>query len=223
MNNSFACTLVVGDVHGDAKRLNALLEHFTDFHGTIIMVGDYVNRGPDTRSVLDILLTEKIKRGSRLVLLRGNHEEALLDFLEGGRLADFARHGGLATISSYLTQSRVIDAVKQFREEFPPDHLELVQGLERYYLDSALLVSHAGFDIDDPENLDSQRVVSGDSRIFSFAGNWLRPTVVVGHYLQSSQQPLVSDRLVAIDTGCGTIDGAPLTAVRLPDRAVFQF
>jgi len=214
--------IVAGDVHGDAQRLQRLFEHFRGSQARVILVGDYINRGPNSREVVQLLLEEKGRRGDELVLLRGNHEESLLTFLNGGSLEDFARHGGLATIRSYIGGS-ARDAVSDFRRTFPIEHLGLLQNTSLYYQNSSVLVSHAGFDVNNPYDKSSKSLTYGDQRIFAHAGPWPRATVVVGHYIQRSLLPLITENLIAIDTGCGTIAGSPLTAMLLPERSVFQF
>lgn len=224
MNGPEPQFIVVGDVHGEAKRLTMFFSRFNSFDGVIVMVGDYINRGPRSRAVLDILQEEKSRRADNLVLLRGNHDVALMTFLDGGPIADFARHGGLATMSSYLDSHPVLeDAVAEFRQHFPSDHLSIIRETAIFHATETTLISHAGIDTDFPLDFTSQRLIDGDPGIFQFSGEWPRPTVVMGHYLQASQQPLISANLIAIDTGCGTLAGAPLTAIRLPDRTVFQF
>lgn len=213
--------IIAGDVHGEATRLSRFFNHFSDPALKIILVGDYANRGPDSRGVLELLYREKTCRGDQLVLLRGNHEQALTSFLAGGSLADFAKHGGLATIRSYLEGTG--NAVRDFHEGFPVRHASLLEEMRTYYATSTVLVSHAGFDTEYPLDFSRPALIHGDKRIFQHVGRWPRPTVVVGHYLQRSKQPLLSERLLAIDTGCGTVDGAPLTALQLPERRVFQF
>lgn len=215
--------VVVGDVHGDADRLSRFFDQFGSVDDVIVMVGDYVNRGPESSVVLDILCEQKSVRRERLVLLRGNHEAAVMTVLEGGRHEDFARHGGFATVKSYLGKTTTKNAIEDFRRSFPKAHLSLLQGTINCYVTPSVLVSHAGFDVDHPSDFGSEKMISGDKRIFQYSGIWPRHTVVVGHYLQSSRWPLLTENLIAIDTGCGTLADAPLTALRLPERSVFQF
>jgi len=67
-------TIAIGDIHGCSAALDALLEAFQpSSEDTIVTLGDYINRGPDSRGVIDKLI--ELKDRCRLVPLRGNHEE----------------------------------------------------------------------------------------------------------------------------------------------------
>jgi serine/threonine protein phosphatase 1 len=222
MNKAHTELIVVGDVHGDISRLRRFFDYVKQEEVTIVMVGDYINRGPRSKDVLDLLLAEKRKRLHKLILLRGNHEQALLDFLDGGHISDFTRHGGLATIKSYISNDTT-DAVSEFISSFPVEHLTLVRSTKSYYRDGEIFVSHAGFNTENPNDLDARELIYGDERIFSFTAPWPSSTTVVGHYVQQTGKPFINPSLLAIDTGCGTLADGPLTAVRLPYRDVCQF
>src|ERR1019366_9184607 len=99
MNEALA---IVGDVHGDVLRLKAALLSLATLDRRIVLVGDYVDRGTDSRGVLEALVRARITLGSKLILLAGNHEGALVDYLDTGDLPRFAVVGGMATIRSYV-------------------------------------------------------------------------------------------------------------------------
>jgi serine/threonine protein phosphatase 1 len=99
----------VGDIHGRADLLEELLDrilaeaarHADDQHRWLILLGDYIDRGPSSRAVVERLLHDPLP-GFDTVRLLGNHEEALLDFLDGrsdGR--DWLSFGGLETLVAY--------------------------------------------------------------------------------------------------------------------------
>ncbi len=184
------------------------------------MVGDYVNRGPNSAGVLELLHREKQKRGDDLVLLWGNHESALLRFIESGDFVPFAAHGGMATIRSYVPRPYG-DVHAQLARSIPYSHQDLLRNeLELCFETEDLLVSHTGFDPETPSARTWEALV-GNSHPELFATGGVvgrpRPLVICGHYVQQSGRPFVSEGLVCIDTGCGTLNG-PLTAVLLPDR-----
>src|ERR1700691_2815606 len=96
-------TAVVGDVHGDADKLSTLLSMLSGRR--LVFVGDLVNRGPDTRTVLDIVL--RLVERDAAVVVRGNHEAGLLSYWRGLKsFVDFALMGGLPTLKSYLREVR---------------------------------------------------------------------------------------------------------------------
>jgi serine/threonine protein phosphatase 1 len=93
--------LAVGDIHGCSRALTTLAA-FVPFvpDDTIITLGDYVNRGPDSCAVLDWLIAEH-KRGN-LIALRGNHELMMLQARQSAdRFHQWKRYGGDATLASY--------------------------------------------------------------------------------------------------------------------------
>src|SRR5687767_8309241 len=95
--------LAIGDIHGCSGPLDALLEWVAPTPADLVVtLGDYVDRGPDTRGVLDRLIA--LKRAlPNIVCLRGNHEIMMLAARAGGRgeRADWLSVGGLQTLGSY--------------------------------------------------------------------------------------------------------------------------
>jgi serine/threonine protein phosphatase 1 len=224
MNEPRTRLAVVGDVHGDAERLARALDALlADVATPIVFTGDYVNRGPDSWRVLELLIAARDRHSAGITLIRGNHEDALLEFLNGGSLSDFAAHGGLATIRSYLTVVRT-GAVEEFKDGFPKEHRALLEGMPLFYENDILLISHAGFDPADPSARTPEILYGGSHpELFSYEGPWPRSLTVCGHYIQPQGQPYNSEHLICLDTGCGTLPGSPLTVLHLPERKFRQF
>src|SRR6187397_2193986 len=99
-----AQVIAIGDVHGCAKALRALLEIIRpQREDTIIFLGDCVDRGPESRQVIDELLV--LREKCHLVPLLGNHEEMMLNYLDGIPQPDnWLDVGGMATCKSYSSQ-----------------------------------------------------------------------------------------------------------------------
>ncbi|MBC8104483.1 MAG: serine/threonine protein phosphatase [Cytophagales bacterium] len=94
--------LVIGDIHGCSTALETLLAFVAPLPtDTLVTLGDYVDRGPDTCGVLERLIT--LSKTHHLVALRGNHELMLLDARDDRRisLAEWRKFGGDATLDSY--------------------------------------------------------------------------------------------------------------------------
>ncbi len=215
---------VIGDIHGDSVRLSrALNSLLLDDSLHLIFVGDYVNRGLNTKAVLDLLLSAINKYPDRITLLRGNHDEALLNFLDDGNVANFAAHNGISTIRSYL-ETVDSNAIEKFRSSFPSEHFDLLRNTQVVYEDSDFLISHCGFD---PHDINSRTPDSmyrrGHPGLFHYSGPWPKSLTVCGHYVQEQGVPYISPNLICIDTGCGTINQAPLTVVILPERKLIQY
>jgi serine/threonine protein phosphatase 1 len=224
VNNPTREIAVIGDIHGDADRLARALMHFrSEPTRHLILTGDYINRGPDTHRVLEMLISVREQHPAGVTLLRGNHEDALLNYLNGGSISNFAAHGGMATITSYRN---VIDSEspEAFQKNFPEPHKALVEGLATAYEDDNVLVSHTGFNPFDPEDRSHSALCSrGHPALFRYSGPWPRPLTVCGHYVQKGGRPYVTPHLVCLDTGAGTVPDAPLTALLLPERIFMQF
>jgi len=215
---------VVGDVHGDAERLARSLDYLLarpEAH--IIFAGDYVNRGPSSRLVLDLLISAKEAHAGSMTLLRGNHEEALLSYLKTGSLPEFAAHGGLITVRSYL-DIITSGALEEFREQYPTPHRIFLESLAGWYEDDEVLISHTGFEPTEPSaRTPASLYGKGNPELFQHHGPWPKPLTICGHYVQRGGRPYMSDHLICIDTGCGTVPDAPLTVLSLPGRKVQQF
>ncbi len=93
----------VGDIHGCPEELDAILKAISPRKGdTVVFVGDYVDRGPASRDVVDLIL-ELQKGPAEVVTLKGNHEDMMLSYLgfEGHYGESFLFNGGAATLDSY--------------------------------------------------------------------------------------------------------------------------
>lgn len=213
---------IVGDVHGDPDRLRPALSSLRASGMAVIFVGDYVNRGPGSREVLDQLVLAATEFGDRLTLIRGNHDQVLLDFLSDGDPRPLTSHGGVPTVRSYLKGRR--GAFNDFRAAFPEDHLRLLQNTVDFYESDDLLVTHAGFN---PSDVDSRRSQDlrgpGFRHMFEHPGPWPRPLTVCGHFIQNNRRPYFSDSLICIDTGCGSLEDGRLTVLYWPSLRTESF
>ncbi|MGH7856911.1 MAG: metallophosphoesterase family protein, partial [Candidatus Binatia bacterium] len=120
----------VGDIHGCVDELCAVLDAIEPAAGdTVVFVGDYVDRGPSPRGVIERLIELRDSSGARCVFLKGNHEDMFLAWLgEPGRHGDaFLLNGGRITLESYsLTPSAHCEDA---RHRLPPSHLEFLRSL----------------------------------------------------------------------------------------------
>jgi len=149
----------VGDIHGRADLLEMLLKqiatdaaHHPDIAKRLIFLGDYVDRGPASSAVIDIVLGDG-PPGIEVVPLMGNHEEMMLRFLEDiavGRT--WMMNGGDATLRSYgveppgmFSGTPVLRrAQQQFAERLPPRHRSFLEGLAIAHTEGDYLFVHAG-------------------------------------------------------------------------------
>jgi serine/threonine protein phosphatase 1 len=150
------CVYAVGDIHGRADLLEALLTRivahagrYPDFRKVLVTLGDYVDRGPDSRGVVDRLLSPP--PGFETVHLMGNHEDLMLRFLsqpaDGGV---WFQNGGGATMESYgvALGEWDIERAKPLRDALaaalPPAHLAFLRGLAPQHVEGDYFFAHAG-------------------------------------------------------------------------------
>ncbi len=150
----------IGDIHGEADLLDAMLAAIGDDFTSrddgsapvLIYVGDYIDRGPDSSGVIDRLLRGPLP-GFRQHCLLGNHEAALLDFLaEPAGAAAWLDFGGLATLHSYgiapprgnPTPERLETLRDALAERLPPAHLAFLKSLELFVVHGDYAFVHAG-------------------------------------------------------------------------------
>ncbi|MCW5745269.1 MAG: serine/threonine protein phosphatase [Alphaproteobacteria bacterium] len=150
----------IGDIHGRADLLADLhaaiaedhRDRPTDGRDVIVYLGDYVDRGPDSRGVIDCLANEALP-GLTSVHLMGNHDEAMLRFLDDATIGPtWASFGGEATLLSYgvrtspnmIGMRRFEDMRSQLAEKMPPDHIAFLRGLQTSYAAGDYFFAHAG-------------------------------------------------------------------------------
>lgn len=216
---------VVGDIHGNFGPLKGAI-HWLEksWSGHIVFVGDYVNRGTDSKKVLDALIQFKASHGDRVTFLLGNHEMALLDFLEHNSLDTFFAHGGISTVRSYVGSRLLSDPLSQFKDEFPAAHLQFLHSLLPSFETADVLITHSGFAPERPLSRAVEDVVlGGHPEIFKEEISPPAPLVVFGHYAQRTKRAFVAPKKICIDSGCGVIPGAPLSVITLPDQTVYTF
>src|SRR5687768_13805165 len=124
-------TIAIGDIHGCLGALNAILDAIgPGSEDTVVTLGDYIDRGPHTRGVLDRLLS--LARVCRLIPLVGNHEERMLDALSDmGALRAWLTLGGADTLRSYGWVSG--GPRRALADWIPRPHREFVAGCRPFH------------------------------------------------------------------------------------------
>jgi serine/threonine protein phosphatase 1 len=145
----------VGDIHGRADLLIETIARIEDDvrrrpiqHSVEVYLGDYIDRGPDSKKVIDLLAVRLVE--NRAVCLRGNHEAMLEGFLEDpAYLCHWRQLGGMQTLASYgiFPHSRretEADLQRRFRRVFPHTHDLFLQCLRYSFCYGDFLFVHAG-------------------------------------------------------------------------------
>ena len=148
----------IGDIHGCVHLLDRLhgeieadLARSRPAEVQLVYLGDYVDRGPDSAGVLD-RLARPPSAGFRRVLLKGNHEEMLGNFLTDSTVgASWRQLGGLETLLSYRIDVNAVLAragfdglAEEFRKRVPPEHTAMLAGLQRCVTFGDYYFCHAG-------------------------------------------------------------------------------
>lgn len=210
--------VAIGDIHGCIRSLKAMwkkLEPYQDF--THVFVGDYIDRGPDSKAVIDFLLQVKDDRNT--VFLRGNHEQMLLDAWESGLTKNWMLNGGGSTLDSYGNPSDL--------DDLPIEHLEFYKNTKLYFETEDYFFVHAGVPpVITLEDAKSDRTFRnyflwGREHLNAFETPWEK-TVIFGHTPRS--HPIRKANMIGIDTGCvyDKLGLGKLTAVCLPEMKFIQ-
>lgn len=182
--------LAVGDIHGCLEQIQCLMSRVRpQDNDQVIFLGDYIDRGPESRGVVDYLLNFR-KRYPATVFLKGNHEAMLLDYLQGKNALLYMANGGWETLKSYETE----DGIK-----IPPEHLEFFENLQLFYERESFIFVHAGLRpgvaLEDHDERDFLWI-RGD---FLDSDYEFGKTVVFGHTPLPS--PLQEKDKIGLDTG----------------------
>ncbi|MGW8195283.1 MAG: metallophosphoesterase, partial [Desulforhopalus sp.] len=219
----------IGDIHGCARQLATLLDRIPcDWErDTLIFLGDYINRGPDTKAVLDILLDLR-ESCADIHFLKGNHEQELLEYIASGNvdsLRALREMGVEATVESYGSRVNFLPGFGCF----PAEHKEFLQSLKFFHLQDDYLFIHADINrellscpMNESDDRMQRRVMEAgllsSRRLAREQTTAIDTLIVFGHIPFAS--PLVMADRICIDTGA--VYGNMLTAVELPSVSFFH-
>ena len=218
----------IGDVHGCYKELLSLEEKIVldglQFRGRkiIVMLGDYIDRGPQSARVLDHLLAPPPK-GFLRVCLAGNHEVAMLNYVDGYLSRDsWLAVGGRETLFSYGVDPERLSSLyassdevdRRIREVIPVDHIDFLRSLPVLLCSEKFVFVHAGIRPGiDLVAQDEQDLLNIRDEFFD-AAHLLDRFVVHGH--TPVDIPRLDGRRLDIDTGA--FHTGRLTAVRIAGK-----
>jgi len=199
---------IFGDIHGCLGTLKRLMDKidWRPDKDRLIFLGDYVDRGKDSRGVIDFLLA--ISKISQSVdYLMGNHEGIFLDFLNHGNIRRLLVNGGEATLISYDIQGK-----EDGEPLIPHEHSSFLQALRPWIELEDYYVVHAGF----RPGVEIERQTLEDLTWirdrFVYSDYDFGKKVIFGHTPFS--EPLVMDNKIGLDTGA--VYGNRLTCLELP-------
>lgn len=205
--------IAIGDIHGCPAALRALIEVIQPTpEDTLIPLGDCIDRGPDSRGVMDELL--RLREKCRLVPLLGNHEEMMLNYLDGRpQPDDWLEFGGKATLASYSEARDLADV--------PNEHIDYIRTWADCFQTETHFFVHGGYEPERPLSEQHWPVLRWHSLRDSVPGpHQTGKTAVVGHTSLKDGEVLDLGHLVCIDTYCW--GGGWLTALDATTGQIWQ-
>ena len=195
-----------------------------------IHLGDYIDRGPNSKGVIDLILERRESRqGVEHICLLGNHEDAMFnEFLEdpGGKRQDWLQFGGIETAQSYgvdITAATDTDIAVGLRQSISKAHEDFYKNLELYYIVDDFLFVHAGIKPEVPiEKQDKPDLIFTREPFMSYEG--AHPyRVVHGHTSAPDRKVDIRHNRINVDTGhymggplaCVVIEGAQVEVIEV--------
>jgi serine/threonine protein phosphatase 1 len=221
----------IGDVHGCRDKLARLLDvlRYDPTADRLIFLGDYIDRGPDSKGVIDLILCLQRENAAN-VFLMGNHEDNFLTYVQACLTAEGADYwlkepffagGGIATLHSYCPGLRHPYA-ERLTDVIPPEHLTFLANLRLYWTNHDYIAVHAGVRPGIPLERQYDNDLLRIRGLFLYTPHELGKCVVFGHtpFRDVRRDP---DK-IGIDTGAcyGDMGYGKLTALCLQTQLTFQ-
>lgn len=208
------CVYAVGDIHGRMDLLCDLQAQIREdaigvgaARNVVVYVGDYVDRGLQSRGVIDCLLQDPLP-GFESVYLKGNHEAAMLKFLDVTDIGpDWLAYGGDATLYSYgvnvprspLTQEKLRTMQAELLQKISDRHLDFLRNLRLFHEEGDYYFAHAGVLPGRSLYEQSEEDLLWIRDAFLFSAEDFGKVVVHGHTITS--EPEFRSNRIGIDTG----------------------
>jgi serine/threonine protein phosphatase 1 len=201
-------TFIVGDIHGCLGMLKRLMDRidWRPEKDRLIFLGDYIDRGEDSRGVVDFILG-LLETSSLIRCVKGNHEDLFLDFLNGGEFEMFLMNGGVTTMQSYQMEVR-----KDAPRIIPQDHMAFFKGLHLWVELEDYYLVHAGLRPGVDLQSQSQEDLLWIREPFLHSNHDFGKRVIFGH--TPFYEPLVMENKIGLDTGA--VYGNKLTCLEIP-------
>jgi serine/threonine protein phosphatase 1 len=204
-------TIAISDIHGCFTALDVLLRELAPAQEDLLVVlGDVIDRGPDSRSCIDRLL--ELRGACRLIHLMGNHEEMMLDALAGGQWAQaWPQYGGAEMLASYGGET----------DQIPDAHLDFIKSGKDYYEENETIFTHATINPAWPMEQQTAHYLRWNRMTGREAPHVSGKRVVCGHTAQSKARPLVIEGWACIDT-CGYCPTGAVSALDIGSDLLLQ-
>ena len=205
-------TYAIGDIHGCLAKLKRLVGicrvDAGEESARLICLGDYVDRGPDSRGVIEYLIRLQNIQTDQIICLMGNHEDMLLAAADDPDWNEpWLRNGGLQTLESY----GVTDAT-----HIPKEHIAWLRSLPKFHDDGRRFFVHAGVQPDRALDEQHDHDLLWIREPFLSSDKDFGRLIVHGHTPLASGLPDVHPNRLNLDTAA--VHGGPLTAAAFTDR-----
>ncbi|WP_249225540.1 metallophosphoesterase family protein [Tardiphaga alba] len=199
-------TYAIGDIHGCSNKLRDLLAQCeADADGrpaTLIFLGDYIDRGPDSRNVIELLMDLQQARPDQAICLMGNHEDMLLAAADHSAWEDrWLCNGGTQTLGSYGVSDP---------RDLPKAQVDWLRRLPKFHDDGRRLFVHAGIHPNRALDLQDETDLLWIKEPFLSSNKDFGRLIVHGHSPTSDRRPEIRSNRLNIDTGA--VFGGPLAA-----------
>ncbi|MGM0422276.1 MAG: metallophosphoesterase family protein [Pseudomonadota bacterium] len=215
-------SFAIGDIHGDIRALEALIECLDlQKDDQLIFLGDYIDRGPASREVIDFLL--KLEQRHDCVFLRGNHEATCLFALtkhdpnDDGYKAIVQRWidkgGGQAMLESYGALT-----IEDLVERIPQSHVDFLERTQNIHESKDHVFVHASYDPRLPSHEQEARTLRMVFMANAKPTEHFNKEIVCGHSALMTGKPAQKEAFICIDT----VAEGWLTAYDLRDKKFYQ-
>ncbi|TCU13149.1 metallophosphoesterase family protein [Rhizobium sullae] len=197
-------TFAVGDIHGCLEPLREMLDRIRAYAraGTVVFIGDYIDRGPDSKGVIDLLMNGSRSQSWRWICLKGNHEDMMLRaHANDGERIWWLENGGLETELSYGGKVAV-------------NHLLWASQLPLMHIDNNRIFVHAGVVPDLPLEMQSPQDLVWLRVPDDYSTDYWGKHLCHGH-TPSMANPMTVGNRTNIDSGC--VFGGPLSCAVFDD------
>ncbi len=152
--------LIIGDIHGQYDKLKQIMNQVeVSDYKNIIFVGDYIDRGPKSKEVINYLIDLKHNNKDKIILLEGNHEDMVLQVLENGLMTRYIAwwmsNGGINTLNSYGEEKSDEEVMEAFLE----DYARLAPLMDLYFEADNFIVTHSGYAEIDMKEADREKIL----------------------------------------------------------------
>jgi serine/threonine protein phosphatase 1 len=200
--------LVVGDVHGCLHAFQSLLEKYWNDVDLLIQLGDLIDRGKFSGETVQYAQTLQVQNPDRVIILRGNHEQEFIEYVEKGSNPNWLRQRGHQTLESFLRIGLSLS-----------DTAAWMKNLPLFWENEFIFVSHAGISnsVDNPFEADHQNGVLWNRQSLKNIGK----IQIIGHTPTLNNLPKqdMSSNSWNIDTGA--CFGGNLSAIKLSQQGNF--